>query len=256
MYAEFSDYDKQRWIVNSQLPTYQRRLEQAKKFITDALSLNIRWYVGWSGGKDSTALAYLVNSLCPKITIWSEKDDCDFPNEVSYIKSVAEKYGFNHEITYIEGSLWEIIKQNKINICEDIHSKGKLPTNLFFDAISEQQKNYDGVFLGLRSEEAKRRAFNYRKRGAIYKALNGKYVCMPIINWTGTDVFSYLLTNDVPVFEIYAKTKFVKYPENVRKAWCLPSGRSQSGFCVWLKYYYPELFTKLVEVFPEVRCYV
>lgn len=249
-------FPAERYRLNATLDVYKRRLERAKGVINDALSLGIRWYIAWSGGKDSTVLAHLVNSICPNIEIWSEKDDCDFPEEMGYIKSVAERYNFNLKIVTPAVSLWDEIEKGGIDICEDLHSRGtELSDTYFYSEVAKQEALFDGVFLGLRMEESRGRKWNFKKRGHIYQRSNKKWTCIPLAQWTATDIFSYLVINEIPILDIYYKTKFVNAPEEIRKAWYLPSARANKGFCVWLKYYYPELYNKLMNKFSEVKSY-
>lgn len=245
--------DIKKYVLNSQMDSYKRHVEQARVLILQAISLDISWYVAWSGGKDSTVLAHLCNAMNPGISVWSEKDDCDFPGELEYIKETAMMYGWDLDITYLE--LWDKIAQ--YNICEDIHSRGTaLSDKYFYSAIAIQESQYDGVFLGLRKGESYARLMNFAQRGYIYRRKNGKYTCIPLANWTATDIFSYLIINEIPILDIYFKTKFVGSPENIRKSWMLPGKQARKGYCCWLKYYYPEWFARLASIYPEVKSYV
>jgi 3'-phosphoadenosine 5'-phosphosulfate sulfotransferase (PAPS reductase)/FAD synthetase len=230
--------------------TYKKRLERAKEVVEQALDLKIKWYIACSAGKDSVALAHLVNSFA-KIPLWSEKDNWDYPEEIPYLEELQKKYGWQIDIDYQELSL-----KNQ-DICEDLHSRGTdFSDKFFYSLIEKQEKKFDGVFLGLRCEESIGRKKNYMKRGHIYQRKNTKFTCIPLATWKGEDIFAYFVSNEIPILPVYTKTMFVKSPTEIRKSWYLPSSRASSGHCVWLKYYYPDLFQKLVEIFPEVRNYV
>lgn len=252
-----NEFNIEKYRLNSQLKSYKKNLDNAIRIVKEALSKNIAWYVAWSGGKDSTVLAHLINSIFPGMPIWSEKDDCDFPGEIDYVEKVAKKYGFNLTIHKPNELLWEFIKNGNIDICEDLHSRStQLSDKYFYSAIEKQEKKYDGVFLGLRVEESRARLRNYGIRGSIYQRKNGKYTCCPLALWSGTDIFSYLVVNDIPILDIYYKTKYHKSSEDIRKAWMLPSKQACRGYCAWLRYYYPEMYDRLVMIFPKVRSYV
>lgn len=245
------------YMENSKLPSFTRKLEESKAIIHKAFEEVKDWYVAWSGGKDSTVLAHLVNSICPGIEIWSEKDDCDFPNELDYVKLVAKRYNFNLKLVMPGVSLWEEIKSLDIDICEALDRRGTLFCDkYFFSMVEKQEALHDGVFLGLRRQESRARQLNFASRGVMYRRKNGKWTCNPLTLWSATDIFSYLVTNDIPILDIYFKTKFLGSPDNIRKSWMLPSDHSRKGFCCWLKYYYPEFFRRLAIVHPRVKSYV
>ena len=78
-------------------------------------------------------------------------------------------------------------------------------------------------------------------------------VFTPLGDWTGRDVFAYLVSRELPVNQVYNKTKFHPEPERVREGWWLPGDfMASQGGVVWLKYYYPEKYQELAERFPEV----
>ena len=255
MYPE--SFPTRLYLTNAQTSEFQRKLEEAAILIHEALGKNLSWYVAWSGGKDSTALAHLVNRIQPGIEVWCEKDDCDFPGELEYVRRVADMFVFNLNLHIPDVSLWEHIEEHGIDICEDLHSRGTVFSDEhFYAAITEQEKRHDGVFLGLRNEESNARRKNTERHGPIYQRKNGKWTCNPLYNWTGTDVFSYLVSNSIPIFDVYFKTRFVNDPAEIRKSWVLPSAQASEGQALWIKYYYPSLFNRLAQKYPELRNYV
>lgn len=240
----------------ARMPTYKRRVERAKAVIKEALDMGINWYVACSAGKDSTVLAHMVSLLSPGIEVWSEKDCFDFPEEKEYIQALAAKYSWNLNIVTPQANLYEAIK--KIDVCEDLHSRGtEFSDNFFYRLIAEQEKRFNGVFLGLRAEESNGRARNFRVRGHTYQRKNTKWTCNPLSTWKADDIFAYLVSHEIPILPVYFCTKFVDGdPGKIRKSWFLPSARAAEGHCVWLKYYYPELFQKLASIAPETTQYV
>jgi len=251
------DFPVEKYLVWSKISTHKKRVILAKKIISEALALTDSWYVAFSGGKDSVAMAHLVNCLYPGIAMWSHKDDSDFPGEQEYIKMVSQKFGWKEKIVTSPVPVLDFIKQNNIDVCDDVHSRtSELADALFYKQVKEQERCFNGVFLGLRAEESPARRKNYYSRGALYSRKDGKRVCTPLATWKGEDVFAYLVSNDIPIFEVYFKTKFVDGdPTKIRLDSYIPSSFSRKGNCVWLKYYYPELFYKLAQIAPEVLQY-
>jgi len=250
------DFPAKEFMLNAELDSYLRNVERSIEYIHKAFEITSDWYVAWSGGKDSTALAHLVTRLYPETEIWSEKDDCDFPGEYEYVKMVGEKYNFNLKITFCD-SLWQAIQDQKIDICEDLHSRGTAFSDQFFySEVAKQEARHDGCFLGLRDQESRGRRLNTYMRSAIYQKKNGKYICNAIHHWSAVDVFSYLVSHEIPILDVYFKTKFMGHPTKIRKSWMLPSHQASQGYCSWLRYYYPEMFEQLKALHPEVKSYV
>lgn len=245
-------FPERKYRIYARLSIFKKRLKRAKKVIDEAMSCCDSWYIACSGGKDSVALAHLVNEQYPYVPVWSEKDDCDFPGEEEYITHLADKYNWDLTIERPPVSLWEEAK--KISLCSDIHSRDSIfSSKWFYKMVDAQEKKYKGVFIGLRKEESRARLMNYACRGHLYQKKNGKYVCNPLSTWTADDTFAYLICNDIPIFEIYSKTLFHDGdPGRIRKAWFLPGQAARKGQAAWLKYYYPEIFNKLVEIDPQV----
>lgn len=240
------------------LSIHKKRLDKARAIVDDALALGIAWYIGVSGGKDSMALAHLVSIIMPGVEMWCHKDDLDFPGEKEFVEKATKKYGWNMKIVSPSVSLYEAIQKMNIDVCEDIHSRGtELSDKYFYSMIREQEKKFGGCFLGLRKQESRGRLKNYMSRGSLYQRKNTKWTCNPLSNWTGDDVFAYLVINEIPIFDIYFKTKFHDGdPTRIREAWFLPGQSARKGQVVWLKYYYPELYYKLLDIAPEVGNYV
>lgn len=252
------EYWREMYYLHSCSKTYQKRLATAKEWCERFIELGVNGYVGWSGGKDSTVLAHLVNELSHGYPILSQKDDMDFPGEIEYVYSVAQKFGFNLTVVSPEIKIWDIINQYDFN--EDIHSKGTdFSDTLFYDLLKKYQyeNKVKGVFLGLRAGESKGRLMNVKVNGCIYYNQEWRQlICQPLMNWEAKDVFAYLFSNNIPIMDVYFKTRFHESPENIRKSWILPSHQASQGQAQWIKYYYPEIFAKLSIIDPNIRSYV
>lgn len=249
-------FPAEKYQAYATLRVYKKRIIKAMTIAKKALDMNINWYTTCSCGKDSTVLSHLICKMSPGIEVWSEKDCFDFPGEREYLESLATRYKWNVNIVSppdkeLTGEL------GKVDFCEDIHSRGtSFSDTFFYKLITEQESKFDGVFLGLRCEESQGRLRNFKKRGHIYQRKNGKWTCNPLSTWKAEDIFAYLVSNEIPILPVYFNTAFVGGdPGKIRKSWYLPSARAASGHCVWLKYYYPELYQKLLEMDSGVSSY-
>lgn len=252
------EYWRDLYLLHSESKTYKKRLSESIDFVNRFLDLGVKSYVGWSCGKDSTVLAHLVNYLYPNYPIVSEKDDLDFPDEIEYLQSVSNKFGFNSCVISPDVKLWDILVNHDFN--EDIHSKGtSFSDDYFYGLLRKHQSEheYKGVFLGLRASESKGRLINAKVNRYIYYNQEWRQiVCQPLMNWSAQDVFAYLFANDVPILSVYFKTAFHDSPEQIRKSWILPSHQASLGQAQWIKHYYPEIFLRLSMIDPKIRAYV
>lgn len=252
--------DKKYWYKvynqHSRSKSYKNNIAKAKDVISEYLDLNVNSCINISGGKDSTCMMYLIYSLGSNVKCVTEKDAMDFPNELDYIESLRN-LGFDIDIITPNINLEDVI--SNFDICEDIHSKDtKFSILYFYNLLKDYQSinNIKGVFLGLRAEESKGRAFNFKTKGHIYynKAWQ-QMVCQPIAHLTAFDVFACLVSNDMPILDVYFKTEFVSSPNEIRKSWVLPSAQATSGQVQWLKHYYPDIFNRLSKSNPNIRTY-
>lgn len=252
------EYWKELYLLHSKLDSFKRKVDKSFEIIQEFLLKDLNNVVSCSAGKDSTVLMHLVTRLKPDIKVISEKDDLDFPNELEYLYILQEKYNLNLDILIPNANLWDILKN--YDFTEDIHSKGtSFSDTYFYDLIKKYNKEnkITGAFLGLRAEESKRRQWNMKHNHYIYYNNDWKqWICQPLATWKVQDIFAYLFSNDIPILDIYFKTKYKGSPENIRKSWILPSGQSNRGEVQWLKHYYPQLYNKLCIINPKVRCYV
>lgn len=203
---------------------------------------------------------HLVWQAKPDIKFVSEKDDMDFPEELPYLHNLINKYNLDVDIITPSVKLWDVILDGvKYDITEDIHSKNSaFSADYFYKLIKEYDKAeaVTATFMGLRAKESKPREWNFKKRGfSYYNKGWQKWVCNPLSEWTATDIFAYLFSNDIPILEVYFKTLFVDSPENIRKSWILPSHQTSQGQAVWLRHYYPDIFNKLARIQPKLLQY-
>jgi 3'-phosphoadenosine 5'-phosphosulfate sulfotransferase (PAPS reductase)/FAD synthetase len=74
-----------------------------------------------------------------------------------------------------------------------------------FSAIELRAKK-DGLtcrVMGLRSEESRNRKMLIAKRGNAYAYRDGTRAVLPIARWSTTDVWSYIVTANLPWLDIY-----------------------------------------------------
>jgi len=251
-------YYRDLYLLHAESPAHRKQVERSREIMSDFFDLGIVSTVNVSGGKDSTAMMHLAWTLNPDIHVVSEKDGMDFPGEVDFMLDLRRRYNLFMDIITPEVNLWDVMKDH--DFTEDIHSAGTDFSDAYFYAMLrdfQQQHRIKGVMLGLRAQESKAREWNVKTHGTIYYNRSWKHiVCQPLAHWSAKDVFAYLCANDVPILDLYFKTKYTDGPESIRKSWILPSHQSSRGQALWLKYYYPDLYLKLSAINPKMRAFV
>lgn len=159
-----------------------------------------------------------------------------------------------------EVSPWDILKKHGGPFGQVNVASSELDRKCFYEPITKvvKEQDFDGVFVGIRSGESRARLMNRKIKGlSYYNKGHGIRIFTPLGDWTGEDIFAYLVSRDLPINQVYNKTKFHPNPSRIREGWWVPGETSaQLGGVVWLKYYYPDLYRKLVEMFPEVASMV
>ena len=260
------DEDRQAWTlldhaarVHARSPAHRRKVEAARETVTRCIDATPDAAVGWSAGKDSTALVHLACvEMGHALPVYSEKDDLDFPGERDYIERLAALWGLDLTIVSPDVSLqqWIADHAGELDAGEDFHGRAAaLSREHFYGLIESYTGKHGAVLLGLRQEESRGRKMNRALRGKLYQKRTGQWICTPLADWSGLDVFAYLLSRDVPVLDVYRCIGFMhrSEPWRVRKSWWIPGAHSRKGGMVWLRRYYPSLYRRLCRMLPDAR---
>lgn len=196
------------FLAHATLLVYQRRVEQAREWIREALALCKNPYVAWSvGGKDSSAMLSLVlkeTSVEARILVSGETRYL-FPEFDGIVEWWCNNYQDRLTISLIETDrVWSgnmsFDEQRKAGRGDILKL---LPT-----------EQHDLVFLGLRDEESNVRKLA-NKKGVIrryamsrQKNVRGRYVCVPLAKFSTMDVAAYIITHQIPIFNVYTECGF------------------------------------------------
>lgn len=246
-------------LAHAKTRLYARRLDQAKRYLHEALTLEPRARLSWSAGKDSTALVHLAVHEGAKGRIFSIKDDLDYPGEREYIERYAAAWGVLDRLDILtpDVSLWDLLvsMKDRHDIRDDLHSRSAEFSRLGFYSVIDSynaRSEVRATLLGLRAEESVGRRNNRNSRGHIYLKNDGELVGQPLCDWRGVDVYAYLLSHDIELLPVYRCIRFSTRPDRIRKSWWVPGKHGARGGSIWLKAYYPSLYRKLVSVYPEL----
>lgn len=163
--------------------------------------------LAFSGGKDSIVTYLIVAKSGIDFTPIYSLTSVDPPELVQYIKNV-----FN---PWAESKGYPKVIFNKYNTWKSGENKGKIktmwsllsnraipPTRLArycCDELKERTgEKGDTVITGVRWEESKSRS--KRKMVNFYK---NKIMVRPIVDWSENEIWSYILTENIPYCELY-----------------------------------------------------
>jgi 3'-phosphoadenosine 5'-phosphosulfate sulfotransferase (PAPS reductase)/FAD synthetase len=244
-------------LAHARTREHTKRVVQARRIIGTALETANNWAVMWSGGKDSTAMADLALGLDSNLELVSEKDDLDFPGEREYIEKLATRWGAR--LTILEPSIspaaWMAEHGADMRGDADIHSRAAGLSKACFYGVVEAYTSTRPIMLGLRAEEGQGRNKNRAKRGTVYRKRSDQWVACPLSDWSGIDVYAYLISRQIPILPIYKCVAMMhkSEPWRIRKSWWLPGSSARHGQATWLRRYYPSLYERLVSWVPSTQ---
>lgn len=196
------------FLAHATLPVYQRRMAQAKEWVKAALKICKNPYVAWSvGGKDSSVMLDLAlkETLIEARVLVSGETRYLFPEFDEIVMWWRSKYGDRLTISLVETDrVWSG------NMSFD--EQRKAGRNDIMKLLPTER--HDLVFLGLRDEESNvRRIANAKgiiRRYAMSRRKNirGKYVCVPVARLSTADIAAYIITKQIPVFNVYTEQGF------------------------------------------------
>lgn len=255
---DFNEY-MERGKLNSLMSNYKRKKAKAIEVCSEQLLTHKNPYVALSGGKDSVAMAFIVNEAAKKIKkdfmLWSHISDASFPGTIETCQVVADMT--NRKLDIYEST----------TAFENMNNKQKQKfgkSGVFFDSIREYAQNKDLSFVGVRANESKRRMKAAKAHGMCFysKSMGDIDVCNPIQWFSVYDVASVLYEYNAPIHPIYKKFSIDDRnnsngePIFIRLGYITSKDLLDKGTAVFLKYNYPDIYNKLMQVFPDIRNFV
>lgn len=174
----------------SKMPQFQRKVEQAKSTIREALAIAPA-YVACSWGKDSTVLLHLCQQVQSDIPAYflghSEQDLISNFSEIAF--RYCEKFNPNYQ---------------EIRLAPE-DEKQYRP-----DKIKWALSNIEGIpplaLIGVRAEESINRRRSVHRHGLIYQYKSGNYRCFPLAFWSTNDIWAYIVNHNIPYLRAYDQT--------------------------------------------------
>lgn len=257
--ADLVTKDKLQDLLHARLPAFQRRVAEAREIITEGLKCCQKPYIAFSGGKDSEVVVHLAIQQKPDINvIWLHQGQ-EFPDTEEIVYELHRKWALDLHIEYVKPDLLDLIEEYGDYGVEGRtpYKKGDVARRLIKEPAQRliKQFGFDGVFMGLRKDEAWGRKFFLGRHGPVHLAqYDGILHINPLMNWSAKDVWAYINSNNLPYNGVYDKTLF-QARDKIRTAPWAGGTMKEAGRFQFLKYYYPALFQEFAKRFPLVTTY-
>jgi phosphoadenosine phosphosulfate reductase len=251
--------------LHARLPAFQRKVDRAHAIIRQAFSCEGHpFYCAFSGGIDSTVLLHLLYQYPWQVPVRFSDDGYDFPETLQFLKDTEERYGFRlHRVRNLNSwRLW-CEEMGRSDLADNPDRAWGNPgpwDSVRTSKMHEEWQEYGGVFLGLLASESRSRGYVLRdgwKPLYQVKSEHGMWHCSPLAHFTKQDIWSYVVSRELPYNPVYDKLAALGVPLAVRRVAPLTCFRTmQYGSVSTLKSGWPELFNHLAATFPKVREYV
>ena len=191
------------------LPAYQRRIQQARAFVAEALAACQRPYIAFSTGKDSTVMADLVWQQNPGIPAVYFDADAAFPES----RELLERYHAAGR-TIINWHTEPLLETMALAGGPLFSENATMESTVYAPIKSlVAEYGFDGAFVGLRAEESLHRNLSITTRGTLFLSQrHGIYSAWPIAWLTFRDVWAYILSRRVDYNAIYDRQFDLELP--------------------------------------------
>ena len=160
--------------------TFKKKINDSKNLVRDCIQKYPNIIVGCSFGKDSMVLLDIVCSVKRDIPIFSVMANTEFPETYTFARVIVEQYKLN----YKSYTFWQ--------------DNGQCCGETKVEKTKEALQGYHAWISGIRKTEGiTRRDFQY------IEEKNGLVKINPILDFTETDIWRYLATNQIPVHPLY-----------------------------------------------------
>lgn len=247
-----TEQERAMYQLHFRLPRMRRRITEAEAAISEWLSRCQRPYVAWSTGKDSTVMLWLVLRQRPDIEVVYFDADSALPDSVALMERLKAEWQLNLRVLKTRPLLDTLAEYGLDHPRIDYYT---MRDTVHIPVRQLVAEGYDGVAVGIRSEESRERGLAAAKHAPLWRAKGtGLWTCWPLHNWSARDVWAFIVGHDIPYNAAYDKTKFATIEDMRVSYWAGETGRTYGRYA-WLRYYYPELWRELVDRIPSAGHY-
>jgi 3'-phosphoadenosine 5'-phosphosulfate sulfotransferase (PAPS reductase)/FAD synthetase len=180
--------------AHSTSASYRRRFAELQETIATRVDL-ARGYVSFSAGKDSSVIAHAIHAAYPHIPILMVDPG------IPYHWTDVDRETW---LTYARENDWPLVRfpwdkdsSREVSLVQ-LHESMFADLRTWADARGRTQR-----IMGMRQQESPARAMLVASKGDAYDYVAGGSALLPIARWRVEDVWSYIVTHDVPWLSIY-----------------------------------------------------
>lgn len=245
------EWYRERFLVYSHLHEHKTRVMHAQLIITRWLERCEQPYIGFSTGKDSLCVAHLVWQQAPATRAVYFDAQCAYPESEALLQRMADA---GRPIVKWPASEPFLDTLKRLGLDDPRLERETMRTTVW-EPIKTLLAHYhfDGVALGLRSEESCGRRKLAQVRGELFwQQRDGLWECLPVIGWRYSDVWAYIVSHELDYCHTY--DRLWDMPERLQRLsyWAGESERHRGRYA-WLKKNYPDLWNRLVAELPAAR---
>lgn len=251
--------EREKYLLLAASGRYKKLLKQTNEIIQDALHRPGEWAISFSGGKDSTVMADLLfrNGWRGRgIYFWYSKYE-NQPENDQQVQWANEHYGFEIIRRKCYGAYDAWVDCGYFFAHPETKHEKSCARAISASFKSESNKFKSNFFIGMCKDESRRRKITLSQKGVIYETQTRQgLTCCPLANWTGTDIWAYIVSQGLPYLSVYDLPHWPR--EKIRNEltviYC-PDLVLRGEFLQY-RMAYPDLFQKLCHEFPEIRQYI
>lgn len=230
-------------------------MERTKEILKEAILKSKNPAIWFSFGKDSLVCVDIARRIKPDILVINidRGEGGDLQEAINMYDEYAKEYNLNYHRIKTPKEIFEIYKKagSITKLC-----RNDLKKNLIAGSkIAREQFNIDCEITGLRIEESNARSY-LKRFGTIFVSKTDKILkCMPVLYWTGQEIWAYIISNNIPYLKWYdTEAPFVGY-ERARYSNWAGVFQVERGRYIRLKKNYPNEFRLLCSILPDVTIY-
>ncbi len=222
---------------------YIRNLEEeAIDFIKNTVFLNgnVVPMVAFSGGKDSTVIAHLVQKALGHVNLFFGDTTIEYPDTYEYVNRISKLKGFSLIMEKSDSNFYEMCSKmdppsQRMRWCCTVFKA--YPLNKFLSKNRSSFLFFDGI---RKSESSARSVY---PRIDINKKASGQIIGRPILEWSTLAVWIYIFTSKLPYNKLYHK--------GFGRVGCMYCPYNTMLDDYLLKVHYPEQWNRWVSLLKE-----
>jgi len=227
----FQDEEYLTKLFMANLEHLEKIENEALQFIEETIEENSDLTVSssFSGGKDSSVTAFLVNKVEPKQLVIFSDTGIEYPETIEYVKNYGSKFG-KLKMLEQKNDFYELVDilgppSRMMRWC--CSTQKATPINRFQHELNTAILSFDGI---RREESALRQGYErVRDNTKMIKQISA----YPILDWSEFEVWLYILWRKIPFNPLYRK--------GYSRIGCYPCPNNGAWDNFLMAYYHPEI---------------